>query len=242
MTLADLARQPRRPVEARLTDTVGELWLERVRLHLEDSYAGVRMTKFPEDLRVYEHLLWASRPDVVVEVGVQHGGSALWFRDRLRILEHYGRTRAPRVVGVDVDIAAAVRNLAAADPGWERSITLIEGDIREPEVVERIAGAVPAQATCLVVEDSAHEYDTTIAALTALASLVAPGGFFVVEDGCVDVDAMRLESGWPRGVLPAVAEWLGSAAGTDFVRRRDLELYGITCHPGGFLQRRAPAS
>lgn len=242
MTLPELARHPRRPVEARLTDTVGDLWRERVRQHLEDGYAGVPMSKFPEDLRVYEHLLWAAAPEVVIEVGVQHGGSTLWFRDRLRTLEHYGRVRAPRVVGVDVDVAAASRNLAAADPSWQRSITLIEGDIRKPAVLERIAAAVPDGASCLVVEDSAHEYDTTMAALTSLASFVPPAGFFVVEDGCVDIGAMRLEPAWPRGVLPAVADWLRSAAGGDFVRRRDLELYGITCHPGGFLQRRTAVS
>jgi hypothetical protein len=48
---------------------------------------------------------------------------------------------------------------------------------------------------------------------------------------------MQLDESWPRGVLPAVADWL---AGSDhaFVARRDLELYGATCHPGGLLQCR----
>ena len=44
------------------------------------------MLKFPEDLRVYEHLLWQTAPSTVIEVGVKDGGSALWFRDRLRTL------------------------------------------------------------------------------------------------------------------------------------------------------------
>jgi hypothetical protein len=38
-------------------------------------------------------------------------------------------------------------------------------------------------------------------------------------------------------VLPAVREWLGGPAGRSFRSRRDLELYGVTCHPGGLLQR-----
>jgi len=36
---------------------------------------------------------------------------------------------------------------------------------------------------------------------------VAPGGFKVVEDGCVDDDWLRLPD-WPRGVLPALEDWL----------------------------------
>jgi cephalosporin hydroxylase len=133
---------------------------------------------------------------------------------------------------------AARRNLAQADPSWAKRIDLLEGDIRDERTVERIVALVPAGAACLVVEDSAHEHDTTLASLRGLAHLVPPKGFFVVEDGCVDVEAMRLDAAWPRGVLPAVEEWLRSTAGADFVQRRDLELYGVTCHPGGFLQRR----
>ena len=49
---------------------------------------------------------------------------------------------------------------------------------------------------------------------------------------------MRISDDWPRGVLPALEEWLQTPEGSDFTVRRDLELYGISCHPSGFLQRR----
>jgi cephalosporin hydroxylase len=239
MTMLDeLASQPHTAIEERLDARVRDLWLERVALHFHDGYAGIPMTKFPEDLRLYEHLLWESSPSVVIEVGVHHGASALWFRDRLATLERYGRGAQTRVIGIDVDIAAAERNLARADPAWSQRIHLVEGDICDDGTVARALALVPDDAACLVVEDSAHEYATTLASLRALAHVVAPGGFFVVEDGCVDIEEMRLEPDWPRGVQRAVGEWLGSAAGSDFVQRRDLEIYGITCHPGGFLQRR----
>jgi len=44
----------------------------------------------------------------------------------------------------------------------------------------------------------------------------------VVEDGCVDIKAMRLEPDWPRGVLPAIADWLETTEGRCFSVRRDL--------------------
>ena len=88
-----------------------------------------------------------------------------------------------------------------------------------------------------MIEDSAHEYDTTYAALERFSRFVPAGGFFVVEDGCVDVDALRLDEAWPRGVLPALHDWLATGQGRAFRVRRDLELYGVSCHPEGFLQR-----
>jgi cephalosporin hydroxylase len=89
----------------------------------------------------------------------------------------------------------------------------------------------------MVIEDSAHVYETTRAALELYSDLIPPGGFFVVEDGCVDVPWMRIKQDWPEGVLPALDEWLATPQGSAFRVRRDLEVYGVSCHPSGFLQR-----
>jgi cephalosporin hydroxylase len=239
--LERLAGLRREPLEARLERPLRDYWLERVALHTNDSYAGVPLSKFPEDLRLYEHLLWARRPRTVIEIGIQSGASTLWFRDRLRTLAGYGGPADARVIGIDIDIAAARANLDAADPGWGAGIELVEGDVRDPALARRVAAMVPGGTECFVVEDSAHTYETTRAALDGFATLIAPGGFLMVEDGCVDVEPMRLEADWPRGVLPALADWLASPPGQEFTVRRDLETYGVTCHPGGLVQRRAAA-
>jgi len=227
------------PVSARVTEgTLRDYWLARAAQHTSDSYVGVPLLKFPEDLRTYEHLLWADGPDTVIEIGTSAGGSALWFRDRLRTFSHYGRLRRdPRVISVDASHESARQHLASADPEWEKSIALVEGDVRDAATIDAVAALVGDGARCFVVEDSAHEYDTTLAALAGFARFVPPQGFFVVEDGCVDVAALRLTEDWPHGVLPAVHDWLETSEGRRFRVRRDLELYGISCHPEGFLQR-----
>lgn len=226
------------PIEARMEDSLRSYWLDRAAQHTHDSYGGIPLAKFPEDLRVYEHLLWAARPNVVIEIGTHCGASALWFRDRLRTLAAYDLISEFHVVTIDIEVDNARRHLGRADPNWEESISLVAGDVCDESLPARIAELLP-RARCFVVEDSAHVYSTTMAALTGFSRFVSPGGFFVVEDGCVDIDTMRLEESWPRGVLPAVADWLASPTGEGFASRRDFELYGMTCHPGGVLQRSA---
>jgi cephalosporin hydroxylase len=220
-------------------DSLRTYWTERVGQHIRDSYAGVPLAKFPEDLRVYEHLIWLAEPDAVIEIGTYFGASALWFRDRLRALRAYGRiSREPRVVTIDIDQGPARAAIAAADPGFERDVVLLEADVRDPALPDRVAGLIGPDASCLVVEDSAHTRETTAASLRGFARFVPRGGFLVVEDGCVDIEAMRVYEDWPRGVLPALDEWLATPEGAQFEVRRDLELYGLSCHPRGFLQRR----
>src|SRR5215211_2156900 len=118
--------------------TVREYWLERVSRHKRDSYAGVRLAKFPEDLRVYEHLIWASKPNTVIEIGTLRGGSALWFRDRLRTLAGYVEIGRPLVISIDLHIDQAHGDLRDADPAYEETITLLEGDVTDPDLPRKV--------------------------------------------------------------------------------------------------------
>jgi cephalosporin hydroxylase len=217
---------------------IRDYWRVRAHQHTNDRYLGIKMSKFPEDLRVYEHLMWVAAPDVLIELGAQSGGSTLWLRDRLRTLQTYGALAAPpRVIAVDVDLSAARYNVATRDPAWADSISFVEGSVCDPAVRAEVATHIPRGAVCMVIEDSAHTAETTKAALELYSDLIPPGGFFVVEDGCVDVPWMRIKDDWPDGVLPALNTWLATEQGAAFRIRRDLELYGLSCHPSGFLQR-----
>src|SRR5215210_170413 len=86
---------------------------------LLDTYAGLPLAKFPEDLRAYEELLWEMRADTVIEIGTYAGGSALWFRDRLRTQRAYGRTSAaPLVISIDLTTGQAAESLRAVDDAF----------------------------------------------------------------------------------------------------------------------------
>jgi cephalosporin hydroxylase len=230
------------PVAADPAAPLTQYWRARLSQAIDgDRYAGVPISKLPEDLRVYEHLIWAQRPSCVIEIGAGLGGSSLWFRDRLRTLGAYGSAFVPLIVVVDIDTGPARERLEHAAPAYAEEILLIEADVRDPQLPARVAAEV-GERSCLVIEDGAHVGETTRAALDGFARFVPPGGFFVVEDGVVDREELRLREDWPRGVAAAIEEWLRSPAGVEFECRTELELYGVTSHPGGFLRRRPAAS
>lgn len=223
-------------VRLRRTQDVDLYYRERLRQHTQDWYCGLRIQKLPEDLRVYEHLLWAGQVDVVVELGVHRGGSTLWFRDRLVAMSAYRGAISPMVIAVGLDTSAAREGVLLRDAG-ARNVTFVDGSVLDADLPGEVARAVPDGARCLVVEDTAHTYATTAAALRGFSPLVSPGGFFVVEDGVVDDPVLHEPAMGSGGVVPAIEDWLASEQGRDFVRRRDLELYGLTSSPHGWLQR-----
>lgn len=235
---ADAFSATMRKLAAGAERSLEELWRDRVGEHAHDTYAGIPMSKFPEDLRTYEHILWERMPAIVIEIGVRHGGSTLWLRDRLFDFQRYRCGPAPRVIGVDVDLGPARESFSGFPPEGVAGIQLIEGDIADASVVEQILLAVPRDAEVFVIEDAAHDAATTLAALRALAPLIRAGGYYMVEDTCVDYEALRVTEDWPRGCGTALAEWLAQdPLGRRFERRPERQAYGLTCHPGGLLQR-----
>src|SRR5262249_43955706 len=147
------------PVRPRvdLSESIHAYWGTRVAQHMRDTYLGVPLLKFPEDLRVYEDILWDTQTNVVIEIGSHSGGSALWFRDRLRTFEAYGRISNPCVISIDLDIEPARQAVAAVDTTFAL-LRLIEGDVLDESLPYLVETYLPPHAACLVVDDSAHTY------------------------------------------------------------------------------------
>lgn len=194
-------------------------------MHYVDLYKGVRILKFPEDLRTYERLIEDSKPEVIVELGVESGGSSIWFADRLDSLCGGGE-----VIGVDLDLNQAKQQVVG-----DKRITLLQGDLNSPEIVEKIKKIV-AGRRAMVIEDAAHTLECTSSALENYWNLVPVGGWFIVEDGIVDIEALRQYENSPRGVIEALDSFMETEIGKKFTRLR-LAPYGITANPGGWLQR-----
>ncbi len=231
-------------IEGSLSLPLGDYYLERIRVHMDETYVGIRMRKFPEDLLMYERVLWEQSIETVVELGTGHGGSALWFRDRLRTFSHYRASAPPLVITVDQDTEVARTLLPQTDPGYDETIKLITGDIRDSALVDVVNNAIPDGTRVLVIEDAAHTYETTLAALNNFAHLVPPNGYFVVEDGHRDYPGMLPPDMKPadRGPLVAIDEWLRTPQGESFNIQRDREKYLVTSNPRGWLQRAAIGS
>ncbi|MEK7830871.1 MAG: CmcI family methyltransferase, partial [Acidobacteriota bacterium] len=136
----------------------------------QSTYFGVRTLKSPLDFWVYQEIIHAHRPDVIVEIGCRYGGSALALA---HLCDLMGKGR---VIGVDIslhDVAEVTRNHAR--------ITLIEGDACE--LSAQVKSLIGNEERVLMIEDSSHTYENTLDVLRSYNSLVKPGDYFIVEDG-----------------------------------------------------------
>jgi cephalosporin hydroxylase len=130
-------------------------------------------------VRVQE-IIHRVRPQVIIETGVAHGGSLIFYASLLKLLGE------GRVIGIDVTIRPHNR---AAIEAHELAplITLIEGGSTAPAVVDRVRQEVKSIERVLVILDSNHSRGHVLAELEAYAPLVSPGSYAIATDGFTEV-------------------------------------------------------
>ena len=203
------------------------------------AWMGRPVIQLPEDLVRVQEVLWRLRPDVLVETGIAHGGSLVYYAS---LFEAFG---GGRVIGIDVDIRAHNRAAIEAHPLFHR-IELVEGSSVEPATVAQVRERIRPGETVIVILDSNHTKDHVAAELEAYHGLVTPGSYLVVADGLMR-DLHDVPGGKPewRDDHPAAAAAEFLAAHPEFVldpprpafdeSRLDAD---VTYWPDGWLRRR----
>jgi cephalosporin hydroxylase len=155
------------------------------------SWLGRPIIQLPEDLIRIQEVIYRLKPDYIVETGVAHGGSLIFYATLCKTM---GKGR---VVGIDVDIRSPNRQ-AIEQHELSPFITLIEGNSIDPAVVKQVEGLMEQDSKTLVVLDSNHSKDHVLAELNMYAPFVAPDSYMVVADGIMAelCGAPRSKSDW----------------------------------------------
>ncbi|MDD3581417.1 MAG: cephalosporin hydroxylase family protein [Desulfobacca sp.] len=197
------------------------------------SWLGRPIIQFPQDIIAMQELIWQIKPELIIETGVAHGGSLVFYASMLELLGENGR-----VVGIDIDIREHNRREIEAHPLYRR-IHLVQGDSTTPAIVDEVYGLAAGKAPTLVALDSNHTHEHVLKELTLYSPLVTRGSYLVVFDTIIeDFPAGYFHNRpWDKGNNPktAVTEFL--AANDRFILDRDMESkLLITVAPGGYLK------
>jgi len=140
------------------------------------SWMGRPVIQLPEDMIRMQEAIFQVQPDVIIETGVAHGGSLIFYSSLCRAM---GKGR---VIGIDIEIRPHNRRAIEAHPLNDR-IELIEGSSADPGIVAQVKSRVKSGETVLVILDSNHTYAHVHDELEAYADLVTAGSYLVATDG-----------------------------------------------------------
>jgi cephalosporin hydroxylase len=198
------------------------------------TWMGRPILQFPQDLVVLQEIIWSTKPDLIIETGIAHGGSLVFDASMLELLGGDGY-----VLGIDIDIRAHNRSAIEAHP-MARRIRMIEGSSVDPEVVRQVADHAAGKASVMVILDSNHTHEHVLAELQLYAPLVSAGNYCVVFDTSVEdaPDELFRDRPWGKGNNPKTAVWEFLRQNDAFEIDRSMENKAlITVAPDGFLRR-----
>lgn len=150
------------------------------------SWLGRPVIQLPEDLIRIQELIYELKPDIIIETGVAHGGSLVFYASLCAAI---GKGR---VLGIDIEIRPHNR-VAIEQHVLSRLITLVEGSSVDPAVVDEVSAFIGQDQTVLVLLDSNHSLAHVASELECYSPFVTPGSYIVVCDGI-----MKQVAGAPR--------------------------------------------
>ncbi len=196
-------------------------------------WMGRPIIQLPQDIVAMQELIWQVKPDLIIETGIAHGGSLVFYASMLELLGGEGK-----VLGIDIDIREHNRREIEKHPMFKR-ITMIEGSSTDASVIEKVRRFARGKMQVMVCLDSLHTHDHVLQELEAYSPLVTPGSYCVVFDTIIEdlPDESSADRPWGKGNNPKTAVW-------EFLKKNDRFMIDktvenkllITVCPDGYLK------
>jgi len=203
------------------------------------EWLGRPIIQYPQDIVAMQELIWQVQPDLIIETGIAHGGSLIFYASMLELNAICGGCQDAEVLGIDIDIRAHNRQAIEAHPMFKR-ISMIQGSSTASEVIEQVKEKAAGKQKILVCLDSNHTHDHVLAELEAYAPLVSVGSYCVVFDTVIEdlPDDMFPDRPWGKGNNPKTAVWEYLKTHPEFEIDKSIQhKLLITVAPDGYLKR-----
>lgn len=205
----------------------------RYRYSYNFSWLGRPIIQLPQDIVAMQEIIWKVRPQLIIEVGIAHGGSLILYASILELIGEGGM-----VLGVDIEIRPHNRVAIESHPLSKR-IQMIEGSSLSESVVAQVRQVARGKSPVMVVLDSNHTHDHVLQELRLYSPLVTVGSYLVVFDTLIeDMPAdLFADRPWGKGNNPKTAVWEFLKTTDRFVVDREIEdKLLITVAPDGYLK------
>jgi cephalosporin hydroxylase len=151
------------------------------------SWLGRPIIQFPQDMIAVQELIWKTKPDLIIETGIAHGGSLIFSAS---ILELLGKGK---VVGIDIDIRKHNKKEIEKHP-LKKRIIMLEGSSLDESMLKKVKKITQNKKRVLLFLDSFHTHDHVLKELEMYSPLVKKGGYIIVFDTMIEF--------MPKGSFP----------------------------------------
>jgi cephalosporin hydroxylase len=199
----------------------------------QNTWFGEPLLNLPQDMFAIQDIIWRTKPEFIIEVGVAWGGGMLFEAMLLEILG------GKKVIGIDIFIPPDLRQRLSSHGKLSDRLVLIEGSSTSPDTLAQVKALLGGSRKVLVILDSYHTHEHVLNELRSYAPFIEKGQYLICGDTIVERIPPQLHRTrpWGPGNNPATAvkEFLSENDRFAVDEKIDQRLL-LSCHPGGYLQ------
>ncbi len=205
------------------------------------TWLGRPIIQYPQDIVAMQQIIFNVKPDLIIETGIAHGGSLIFYASMLELNAICGGPTKHQVLGIDVDIRNHNRLAIESHPLYKRgNITLLEGSSIDSLTINKVYDIAKNYNSVMVLLDSNHTHDHVYSELQAYAHLTSIGSYCVVFDTIVEFmpsDAYP-DRPWSKGNNPFTAVKTFLSESDNFIADKGLDnSLLISVAPNGYLRK-----
>jgi cephalosporin hydroxylase len=196
------------------------------------TWLGRPIIQFPQDIMAMQEIIWSIKPDLIIETGIAHGGSLIFYASMLELLG------GGQILGIDIDIREHNRIEIEKHPMFKR-ITMLEGSSIDDDIAKKVCDFAKDKKQILVALDSYHTHNHVLRELQLYSPLVTKGSYLVVFDTSIEdmPKGSFPDRPWDKGNNPKTAVWEFLKTNDRFEIDKEIEnKLLITVAPDGYLK------
>ena len=188
-----------------------------------------------QDMFARQEIIFQTKPDYIIELGVAWGGSLLFYSTLLEILG------GKKIIGIDIFMPPDLIKRLKFHKRLSERIELINAQSTTEETVRKVKKIIGTNKKLLVILDSNHTHDHVLNELRIYSKFIGKGFYIICDDTFVEdiTESSKINENRPWGLgnnpRTALKQFLkeNKRFKADKILQNKLL---ISCNPDGYLK------
>ena len=230
--------------ESNAADMVNDNELKKAALDVlvkADQYSWIHQTNWlgepilqvPQDMFIIQEIIYNTRPDYIIEVGVAWAGSLLFYSTLMEVLG------GKKIIGIDTYIPHDLKERINSKGKIAERVHWINGSSIDPDTIDEVKSIIGKNRNTLICLDSNHTRDHVLQELRLFSQFVGKDYYLICGDTIIEdmPESKHRPRPWGPGNNPktALTQFLQENERFEIDQKIENKLL-ISCNPSGYLK------
>ena len=199
----------------------------------QTSWFGEPIINIPHDMFALQEIIYQTRPDYIIEVGVAWGGSLLFYSTLMDVLG------GKKIIGIDIFVPDDLVERISSFGRLSDRIDWVVGSSIDRKTIKSVKKIIGQSRNTMILLDSHHTHEHVLNELEIYSEFVGVGNYLICGDTVVnDVPEQKhrpRDWGPDNNPKTALDEFLNHNDRFKVDKELENKLL-MTCNPGGYLR------